>query len=155
MTNKYFTLNHIDNTIEGTKTALKKAGILDTPEFKELYELMNRFPNYKISVKTPKKNEKKKTYKKLTIEAMEKYIIKTQPDSETAMKKFKAVQRVAKAKGALYPLTKKWFLNEYPDYKVNSVSEDEAKAAEDLEAIREAEDQEAAKELEALENNAA
>ena len=154
MTNKYFTLNHINNTIEGTKTALKKAGVLDTPECKELCELMNRFPKYKISVKTPKKNNEKKTYHGLSLDTMKEYIA-LQPNSENMLKKFEAVKRVAKAKGALYPLTKKWFLNEYPDYKVNSVSEDEAKAAEDLEAIREAEDQEAAKELEALENTAA
>ena len=146
MTNKYFTLNHLDNTIEGTKTALKKAGVLDTPEFKELCELMNRFPKYKVSVKSPKKNEEKKTYNGLTIKAMENYIIETQPDREAALKKFEAVKRVAKAKGAAYPLTKKWFLDAYPDYKANSVSDDEANAAEDLEAARE---------LEAFENTAA
>ena len=145
MTNKYFTLNHIDNTIEGTKTAIKKAGVLDTPEFNELCELMSRFPNYKVSVKSPKKNEDKKTYNGLSLEKMKEYI-SLQPNSEAMLRKFEAVQRVAKAKGALYPLTKKWFLKAYPEYKVNSVSEEETKAAEDLEA---------AKELEALEDTAA
>ena len=57
---------------------------------------------------------------------MEKYIIDTQPDSETALKKFEAVKRVAKAKNAYYPLTKKWFLKAYPDFKKEGITDEES-----------------------------
>lgn len=36
--------------------------------------------------------------------------IETQPNSEKRLIEFAAIQKVAKTKGALYPLTKKWFL---------------------------------------------
>ena len=129
MKKNLFTVNFTKKTIEGTKTAFKKAGVLDSPAYNELCELMNRHPNFKVKEVSPKQKEGKKTYGGLTIQTMEDYIT-LQPNSESALKKFEAVQRVAKAKGALYPLTKKWFLAAYPEYKVNSISEKEATAAE-------------------------
>ena len=145
-----FSINYTKKTIEGTKTALKKAGVLDSPEYNELCELMNRFPNYKVREVSPKKKEGKKTYGGLTIQTMKDYIT-LQPNSETMLKKFEAVQRVAKAKGALYPLTKKWFFAAYPEYKKNSISETESDNAAAAEAARL--EKEAEKEIDALENS--
>ena len=34
---------------------------------------------------------------------------------------FEKVQEIADAKGAKYPLTKKWFLKSFPEYKENAV----------------------------------
>lgn len=158
MSKKYFTPNYIDKTIEGTKAAFKKAGVMNSPAFNELREWMELFPTFTVTEVSPKENKNKKTYNGLSIEKMKEYI-GTQSNSELMLKKFEAVQRVAKAKNALYPLTKKWFLNAYPEYKLNSVSENEAAAAQNetadqvetndqKEAARLA--QEAATELEAL-----
>ena len=58
---------------------------------------------------------------RVKLERMEDYI-KTQKDSESRLVEFASVQKVAKAKGSLYPLTKKWFLETYPEYKENSVA---------------------------------
>ena len=58
---------------------------------------------------------------------METYI-KTQPNSKERLIEFAAIQKVAKAKGALYPLTKKWFLATFPEFKENNVSEAEISA---------------------------
>lgn len=55
---------------------------------------------------------------------MEAYII-TQPNSEANLKEFAAVKIIAEAKGSKYPLTKKWFLQTFPEYKLNEVSEKE------------------------------
>ena len=51
---------------------------------------------------------------------------------EKQLKVFEAVKRIAEMKGSKYPLTKKWFLNAYPEYKENEVKENEtAKLAAD------------------------
>ena len=48
---------------------------------------------------------------------------------------FEKVQEIAEAKGAKYPLTKKWFLKTYPEYKENEASVmEEKKAMEQAEA---------------------
>ena len=58
--------------------------------------------------------------------------IEAQPNSEKQLKVFEAVKRIAEMKGSKYPLTKKWFLNAYPEYKENEVKENEtAKLAAD------------------------
>lgn len=149
--NNYFTLNHSNKTIEGTKSAFKKASVFDSPECKELCELMNCFPNYLFEVKSPT-IAGKKTYGGLTIAKMREYI-ELQPNSEIALKKFEAVQRVAKAKNALYPLTKKWFLAAYPEYKENSISETESNNAVAAAAEAARLEKEAEKEIDALENS--
>ena len=51
--------------------------------------------------------------------------INTQPNSEANLKEFEAVMKVAEAKGSKYPLTKKWFLEKFPKYKKNEVSDKE------------------------------
>lgn len=58
---------------------------------------------------------------------MEKYI-KTQPNSKECLNEFKAAQKVSAAKGATYPLAKKWFLATFPEFKENNVSETEISA---------------------------
>ena len=119
------TINAIENTITISKAFYKKASVFGSAEYKELRSAIKDNPTAEIIFKT----SDKKTYKALTFKVMEAYI-KTQPDSEKMLMKFEAVKRVAKAKGSLYPLTKKWFLKAYSDYKVNEVSEAEAKALE-------------------------
>ena len=115
-------INAIENSIIVSKAFYKKASAYGSAEYAALREAMRDNPTYKIIFKT----FEKKTYGGLTFEKMMDYI-KTQPDSEKMLIKFAAVQRIAKAKGSLYPLTKKWFLNAYPSYKVNGVIEAEAK----------------------------
>ena len=129
------TINAIENTIIVSKAFYKKASAYGSAEYAILREAMRDNPTFRIIFKTIEK----KTYSGLTFEKMMDYI-KTQPDSDKMMIKFAAVQRISKAKGSLYPLTKKWFLNAYPDFKVNAVKEAEAKRlTEELAAEAEAE----------------
>lgn len=131
-------VNVIENSIIVSKAFYKKASAYGSAEYAALREAMRDNPTYKISFKTIEK----KTYGGLTFEKMMDYI-KTQPDSDKMLIKFAAVQRIAKAKGSLYPLTKKWFLNTFPAYKVNEVIEAEAKKLT-AELAAEAEDEIAA-----------
>ena len=130
------------STLTVSKSFYKKASTFGSDEYKELRAAILENPGFRIVLRT----SEKKSYHGLTFKVMEDYI-KTQPDCDKIMVKFAAVQRIAKAKGSLYPLTKKWFLNTFPAYKVNEVAEDEAKnLTDELEA-------EAAAEVEAVDSD--
>ena len=130
--NKKFNYNFVEKTIVGSNAAIQRANKGLNPEFKELTDMLAQHPDFTVTTKVIEKNEGKKTYSKLTFDRMEDYI-RTQFHDETALTakliELKAIKSVAKAKGAMYPLTKKWFLATYPEYKDNSVSNSEAEAA--------------------------
>lgn len=113
-------VNHEDKTLTVSKAFYKKASIYGTPEYNELKAAMRDNEGYGVEFKT----SEKKTYKNLNFKRMEDYI-KTQPDSEAKLMEFEAVKMIAEAKGSKYPLTKKWFLLTYPEYKENEVSQSE------------------------------
>lgn len=119
---KNITVDVMKNTLVVTKAFYKKACVFGSEEFKELHEAMAACPGYTVEFKM--QNKARKTYKRLTIARMEEYI-NTQSNSEARAKEFSAVMEVAKAKGSLYPAAKKWFLANYPEFKVGDVSEDE------------------------------
>lgn len=124
-------INAIENSIIVSKAFYKRASAYGSNEYAALHNAMIENPTAKIVFKTIEK----KTYKALTFKVMEDYI-KTQSESDKLLIKFFAVQRIAKTKDSLYPLTKKWFLNTFPNYKVNAVNESET---EKLTATLEAE----------------
>ena len=114
---KNISVDAIESTLTISKAFYKKASVFGTPEYKELRQAISECPSFTILFKT----SDKKTYNGLSFERMEDYI-KTQKNSEKYLVEFASVQKVAKAKGSLYPLTKKWFLETYPEYKENSVA---------------------------------
>lgn len=116
-------VNSIESTITVSKAFYKRASVYGTAEYAELHNALRDNPDFTVEFRVIEK----KTYSGLTFETMTEYI-KTQPNSEKMLVKMAAVMRVAKAKGSLYPLTKKWFLATYPSYKENAVAETEAAA---------------------------
>jgi len=121
----------IAQTITITKAYYKRACTYGTAEYYEFRTIMSENAGFAVAFKTIEK----KTYKDLTFERMAEYI-ETQPNSEKQLIAFAAVQKIAEKKGSKYPLTKKWFLKNYPEYKENEVSAAETAA---LEAMLEAE----------------
>lgn len=119
---KNIIVDAMNNTLTVSKAFYKKASVYGTSEFKELRSAMNDCPNFEIVFKT----SDKKTYNGLSFERMEDYIRVTQSDSKSRLEELHLVMEVAEAKGAKYPLTKKWFLKNYPEY-TESVCEDELK----------------------------
>ena len=123
-------VNPIAKTITISKAYYKKACIYGTSEYYESRTVLSENEGFTVDFKIIEK----KTYKSLTFERMEEYI-KTQPNSQKQLITFAAVQRIAEKKGSKYPLTKKWFLNAYPEYKANEVSANEtAELEKQLEA---------------------
>lgn len=116
-------INPIEKTITITNAYYKRACSYGTPEYYEFRQIMSENEGFSVEFKVVKK----KTYKDLRFARMEAYI-KTQPNSEKQLIAFESVQTVAEQKGAKYPLTKKWFLENYPEYKINDVSESEIAA---------------------------
>ena len=143
-----FTYNFVEKAIIGSKAAIERANKGKNPEYAELSGMLAAHPDFTVRVKDIQKKEGKKTYSKLTFDRMEEYI-KTQFSDKavlnTKLVEFSAIQKVAEAKGAKYPLTKKWFLSTYPSFKENEVSEDERTEEEKALAA-------AAAQLEILEN---
>ena len=123
-------VNPIAQTITISKAYYKKACTYGTVEYYEFRTILSENTGFSIKFKVIEK----KTYKSLTFERMAEYI-QTQPNSEKQLITFAAVQRIAEKKGSKYPLTKKWFLNTYPEYKENEVSANEtAELEKQLEA---------------------
>lgn len=90
-----------------------------TEEYAHLQEVRRDYPDYKVIVRTIKKNPQKETYKGLTYEYMEDYILRHETE-ETALnviKEFNELRNISKChkQGKRYPTIKKWFLNKYPE----------------------------------------
>ncbi len=125
--NAIFTYNFINKTIVGTKAAINRANKGLKPEYGMLCEMLAEHPDFTVAEKQINHKADKKKYNGLTLPRMKEYI-ETQPNSKERLIEFAAIQKVAKTKGALYPLTKKWFLATFPEFKKNNVSEAEISA---------------------------
>lgn len=114
MTNlaRNITINYEASTIEVSKAFFNKASKFGSAEYRALRAVRLENEGFSVGIKTIEK----KTYKDLTIDTMAEYI-RTQENSKKMLVKFEAVKKVAKAKKSLYPLTKKWFLKTFPEYK--------------------------------------
>lgn len=88
-------------------------------EYAHLQEVRRDYPDFKVITRTIKKNPQKETYKGLTYDYMEDYILRHETE-ETALnviKEFNELRNISKChkQGLRYPTIKKWFLNKYPE----------------------------------------
>ena len=123
-TKNLFVIDFPTSSIVASATTLKKARKPESSEYRVLTELLCVHPNFCVIEKDIQKKPGKKTYKGLTFQTMLDYI-QTQTNSEDKIKTYNAVRRIAKVKGCEYPLTKKWFLKTYPDYKETDITAQE------------------------------
>lgn len=130
-------VDFVNEALVVSKAFYKKACAFGSKENVELREAMEAYKGFSIEFKV----SDKKTYNGLTFVRMAAYI-QTQADAEARMLEFEAVKKIAKAKGAMYPLTKEWFFLTYPQYKVDAVSESEMVKALTDEKARAAEEAE-------------
>lgn len=125
--NAIFTYNFVNKTIVGTKSAINRANKGMKPEYDTLCEMLAEHPDFTVVEKQINHKADKKKYNGLTLPRMKEYI-ETQPNSKERLIEFAAIQKVAATKGAKYPLTKKWFLATFPEFKENNVSKTEISA---------------------------
>ena len=109
MKKSIFSINFTNNTIYGSKSALKKASNPNTAEHKELMKVLAEHPTFKVAEKEPNKN--KNTYKDMDFKFMRNYI-NAQPNADELMAEFETAKAMF---GGKYPLVKKWFLDTFKD----------------------------------------
>ena len=148
--NARFTYDFTKKAIVGTKTSIRKANAGLNPEYEQLSNMLKEHPDFIVIEKVINHKAQKKTYKNLSIESMRKYI-ELQPNKEEALEIFEEVLKIATVKNAKYPLTKKWFLKTYPEYKESDIAIDVGSNSPE-ETPKSAAAIQAAEELAALEN---
>ena len=109
-----FAINFAENTIVASKTTLKKASIPNSAEYKALMKLMKQNPTFTVAEKEIKKAEGKNTYKGLDKAFVEKYI-----SIQTNAADLKAQYEQA-AKMGKFPLVRKWVLNTFKNFDMET-----------------------------------
>ena len=123
--NVRFTINFFEQTITGTKASFNKAGKGFGPEYEELTSKMAAHPDFKLEVKEQKHKitKAKQTYEGLDFTFMENYIA-TLANAEEISKKYTEVKAMAKKmETAVYPFTKKWFLDTFKNFDMDAAKE--------------------------------
>ena len=125
---KNYTFNHTTKTIILSKSFDKKAKNPLNPEFDELVDLINRLPNYKVTVKVTQP----KAGKKLSFPVMLGYIRKTYGENSIMEKKFEKALELGETHGSgKYLFVRKWFLETFPNYKPATVDAVDAAFADE------------------------
>lgn len=118
MTNT-LTINHANRTIIMDRTFAKFAANTMTEEYAHLQTVRRDYPNYQVVQRHIRTNSNKKTYKGLTYEYMEDYIM-THGPNETRLanyKEFNEMRVISECHGKAfrYPVIKNWFMEKYPE----------------------------------------
>lgn len=120
-----FTLDFFEKAIIGTKTSFNKASKGCGAEYEELTAKMAKYPDFTLTIKEPKtkSTKAKTTYEGLCFEFMEEYISyhTNHADLMARYKKAKAMAKDLNTK--VYPLVKKWFLEEFTEFKMDEAKE--------------------------------
>jgi transcriptional regulator with AAA-type ATPase domain len=112
-TSNYFTIDFLSKKIIGSSASFKKAGMGTGAWYDELVAKMNAHPDFKLVEVEHKKNPSKTVYDGLDFDFMENYIA-LQNNAEELLKKMKQVKKCAKkVTNSVYPIVKKWFLDEF------------------------------------------
>ena len=118
MINK-LTVNHANRTIVMDRTFAKFAADTSSVEYARLQQVRRDYPNYQVVQRHIRQNAAKKTYKGLTYDFMEDYILSHGPQ-ETRManlKELNEMRLIAECHGRAfrYPVIKSWFLEKFPE----------------------------------------
>ena len=122
-------------TLDVSKAFYKKACQFGSVEYYALRKAKEE-TGYEVAFKFADK----KTHHGLSFKRMEAFI-RTQANAEERLMEFEAVKKIAKAKGAMYPLTKEWFFKAFPSYKEDKVEDSEKNTI--LDALKKAKEAEA------------
>jgi len=113
-----FAVNFAENTIIASKTTLKKASIPNSPEYKALMKLMKQNPTFTVAEKDIKEAIGKKTYKGLDKAFVEKYI-SIQTNADDLNKQYAKAAEMGK-----FPLVRKWFLNTFENFDMETAKKE-------------------------------
>lgn len=95
----------------------KKSRFPGTPEYNRLKAIREDFPDFAVSQRTINKPKSKETYKGLTYEYIENYI-RFHENAENMLADYQKLKDIIGCHNSHYPKVKKWFLNNYPEIKL-------------------------------------
>ena len=112
-------INHTNRTIVMDRTFAKYAANTYTEEYAHLQQVRRDYPTYQEVLRHIRTNSNKNTYRGLTYEYMESYIM-THGTEETRITNFKQRQEMriisqCQSNAFRYPVIKSWFLEMYPE----------------------------------------
>ena len=111
-------INHMNKTIELTKTENSAASKYKSDMYNTLKEVRQEYPNYTLVV-TKKTTNRKSNYRGLNYQFMEKYIM-AHDENKAIMKEFNTLRGKGNgelsglSRSASYVEIKEWFLKKYP-----------------------------------------
>ena len=112
-------INHEECLIIMDRTFAKNAENTRSEEYAHLQEVRKSYPEWKVVTRTIERNPSKESYKGLTYEYMEDYILRHESEEKQldAIKEFNELRTISKChkQGLRYPTIKKWFLEKYPE----------------------------------------
>lgn len=118
-------LNFEECLIVMDRTFAKNAENTRSEEYAHLQDVRASYPEWKVVTRTIERNPSKESYKGLTYEYMEDYILRHESEENqlAVIKEFNELRTISRChkQGLRYPTIKKWFLNKYPeitDFKV-------------------------------------
>ena len=111
--NNHYHIDHINAKVILSKKFAKSASILNTPEYLTLLELRRNHPDYTFELREISKKEGKKSYRNLTYERMEDYIINREGKDSDVHKEYVKVKMLAQVQAGPYAYVKSWFLKKY------------------------------------------
>ena len=118
MTKRGYKINPIEKTITLSRKFLEGAGVMGTPEYKELKRIQKENPDYTLVEREKiKQKADKVTYSELTYEVMESIIedsAKDDADKAQKIAEFNAIKGFYKDnKTTMYGHVKSWFVKNY------------------------------------------
>ena len=132
------TINHANHTIVMDRTFAKFAVNTMSEEYAHLQQVRRDYPNYQVVQRHIRTNSFKNTYKGLSYDYMEEYIMThgTNEERLANFKEYSEMRLIAEchSKAFRYPVIKSWFLDHYPEIAHFGMTEtqiavEEAKAA--------------------------
>ena len=120
-------INHVNHTIVMDKAFARNATDTRSDEYSHLQMVRRDYPTYQVIQRHIRTNKDKKTYKGLTYEYMEDYIL-THGTEEVRLanhKEYCEKRVIAECHGKAfrYPVIKSWFLEKYPEIANYGISE--------------------------------
>ena len=112
-------INHINHTIVMDRTFARNATDTRSEEYTHLQQVRRDYPGYQVVQRRIRTNSNQKTYKGLTYEYMEDYILThgTDENRKANYKEYTEKRIIAECHGKAfrYPVIKSWFLEKYPE----------------------------------------
>lgn len=134
-------LSRAKREIVMNRTFAKLAENTMSAEYAHLQQVRKDYPTYTVIKRQIKRNGNKESYKGLTYEYMETYILShgTSETRSANLREFNEMRLIAEchSKAFRYPVIKAWFLEKYPEVKnfgkkVEAVAEEETEVQDNI-----------------------